>query len=68
MIVMVVLERGIGVGWGQVNIYQKMASNGWQKDVPEGSGKNACERETRAEARDTERKRQVLETQGRESE
>lgn len=61
-------ERGIGVGWGQVTIYQKMASNGWQKEMPEGSGKDACERNTCREARDTERKRQALETQGRESE
>lgn len=51
----VCVERGIGVGWGQVTIYQKMASNGWQKEMPEGSGKNACDRETRAERPETQR-------------
>lgn len=47
-------ERGIGVGWGQVTVYQKMASNGWQKEMPEGSGRTRA-RETRAERPETQR-------------
>lgn len=46
----VCVERGIGVGASDY-----LSENGWQKEMPEGSGKNACERETRAERPETQR-------------